>query len=340
MRVVHFELSCMAVSGEPSVPFFYMFYKLISDSDWFTFAKEKDSVSPPCYSFIPTSTYSKKWKRKFIFVSVAMMPESPPLRDPKASIEDSVSVFSADEIVQWKRMYENPMRAFSLPEVGTGYGRCKPSLFGPAKSLFGKERDDFVGLLQGDWRDVKFLVGDKVDPDMSRGLEKKAPGTGSSDCAGDSVVEEKDEENSSDEAGDSRGSLRVSGSSNDKDDEDLESRLIRKRKAAQASSPKVALAPRNIRARLRSASGQKTLPATKAASELPPAGTKGSLSKHLRSSSLFSEPLLGSSKAPIEIPPVPASSRARDKTPEISAACVNPAFDISPLQATGTSKPS
>ncbi|MFS7934093.1 hypothetical protein Hanom_Chr05g00387531 [Helianthus anomalus] len=39
MRVVHFELSCVAVSGELSVPLFCMLYKLILDGDWFTFAK-------------------------------------------------------------------------------------------------------------------------------------------------------------------------------------------------------------------------------------------------------------------------------------------------------------
>ncbi|KAM0037112.1 hypothetical protein Hdeb2414_s0014g00434481 [Helianthus debilis subsp. tardiflorus] len=64
MRVVHVELSCVAVSGEPSIPLFCMFYKLISDGEWFTFAKRKDSVSPPCYSFMPTSTYPKEWKSR------------------------------------------------------------------------------------------------------------------------------------------------------------------------------------------------------------------------------------------------------------------------------------
>ncbi|KAF5806580.1 hypothetical protein HanRHA438_Chr05g0232141 [Helianthus annuus] len=75
MKVVHFELSCVAVSDEPSVPLFYMFYKLVSDGDWFTFAKRKDSVSPPCYSFMPTSTYPKEWKNRFIFASATMIPE-------------------------------------------------------------------------------------------------------------------------------------------------------------------------------------------------------------------------------------------------------------------------
>ncbi|MFS7943853.1 hypothetical protein Hanom_Chr06g00505091 [Helianthus anomalus] len=106
--------------------------------------------------------------------------------------------------------------------------------------------------------------------------------------AGDSVAEEKDEGASSGEKGDSLGSLQVKSSS-DGDKENLESRLARKRKVV---SPKQVPAPRGIRLRFRSASGQKAFPATEAASELPPTGVKGSLSKHLRSSSLVSEPLL------------------------------------------------
>ncbi|MFS7945008.1 hypothetical protein Hanom_Chr06g00518861 [Helianthus anomalus] len=213
-------------------------------------------------------------------------------------------------------MYENPMRDFTFPEGVLAMGGLSPLY------SVGKKEMTLWGLLQGDCRDIKFMVGDKVNPYRSHGLEKKAPWTRSSVRAGDSVVEGKDEKDSFDEAGDSRGSLWVKDSSDDEDDEDLESRLIRKRKEALANSPK------------------KNFPTTKAASELPPTGTNGSLSKHLRSSSLASEPLLGSSKVPIVIPPVPASSRVRDKTPEISVARVNPAFDISPLQATGTSKPS
>ncbi|KAM0070774.1 hypothetical protein Hdeb2414_s0001g00017111 [Helianthus debilis subsp. tardiflorus] len=52
----------------------------------------------------------------------------------------------------------------------------------------------------------------------------------------------------------------------------------------------------------------------------------------MRSSSLMSEPLL--------IPTAPSSSRVRDKTPEISAARITLAFEVSPLHATVTSKPS
>ncbi|KAJ0666972.1 hypothetical protein HanPI659440_Chr17g0672671 [Helianthus annuus] len=313
MRVVHFELSCVAVSGEPSFPLFCMFYKLISDGDWFTFSKRKNCVSPPCYSFMPTSTYPNEWKSRFIFVSIAMIPESPPLRDPKAVIEDSVPVLSADKIVQWKRMCENPTRAFTFLERVLAMGGLSPFYSVRPKAFFGKKEMTLWGLLQGYCKDVKFM---------------------------DSAVEGKDEEGSSGGKEDSPGSLRVKGSSDDDYDEDLKSGLFRKRKAAQTSSPKLAPAPRNIRLRLQSASGQKTFPATKAASKLPPVVAKGSLSKHLRSSSLINEPLLGSLKAPIEIPTAPSSSRVCDKTPEISVARITPAFDVSPLRATGTSKPS
>ncbi|KAJ0605217.1 hypothetical protein HanPI659440_Chr02g0082621 [Helianthus annuus] len=340
MRVVHFELSCVVVAGEPSVPLFCMFYKLVSDGDWFTFAKRKDSVSPPCYSFMPTSTYPKEWKNRSNFVSVAMLPESPPLRDPKAPIEDSVQVLSVDEIVQWKRMHKNPTRAFTFPEGVLAMGGLSPLYF-----VLPRAFPTFGLLYLGDCRDIKFMVGVKVNLEMGHVLERKVPRKGSSVHAEDSVVVEKgekapsQEESSSEEAEGSRGSLRAKSLSGD--DEDLESRLLRKRKADQAGGPKVGIPePRNIRLRLRSASGQKPFPVTKAASEIPPVGTKGSLSKHLRSSSLVSEPLLGSSKAPIVIHPAHASSRVKDKAPEINVARVNPAFDVSPLRATGTSKPS
>ncbi|KAM0050537.1 hypothetical protein Hdeb2414_s0007g00225171 [Helianthus debilis subsp. tardiflorus] len=116
MRIVHFELSCAAFASEPSFSFFRMLYGLQSDGDWFTFAKRKDSVSLPCYSFMPTSTYPKEWKNRFIFVSALMIPESSPSRDPKAVTDDSVPTFSAAETVLWKKMYEYPTRAFNFPE--------------------------------------------------------------------------------------------------------------------------------------------------------------------------------------------------------------------------------
>ncbi|KAM0037706.1 hypothetical protein Hdeb2414_s0013g00406411 [Helianthus debilis subsp. tardiflorus] len=262
------------------------------------FAKRKDSVSQPCYY--------KEWKSRFIFVSAAMIPESLPLRDAKAAIEDNVPILSTDEIVQWKRMYENPTRAFTFPEGILAMGGLSPLYSVRPKVFFGKKG---ISL---------FLVC----------------------CVGGSATEEKDEEASPGEKKGPLGSLQVRSSSDEDNDEDLESRLVCKRKAGQPGGPKQVPVPRDIRLRLQSASGQKAFPATKAASELPPTGIKGSLSKHFRPSSLVSEPLLGSSTAPIEIPTAPSSYRVRDKTPEVSATRITPAFEVSPLHATRTSKPS
>ncbi|MFS7945284.1 hypothetical protein Hanom_Chr06g00522421 [Helianthus anomalus] len=292
MRVVHFELSCVAVFGESSIPLFYMFYKLISDGDWFTFATRKDSYSP--------------------------------LRDAKAAIEDSVPILSADEIFQWKRMYENPTRAFTFSEGVLAMGGLSPIYSVRPKAFFGKRGTllflacciTLWGFLQGDSRDVKFVIDDKVEPALNWGVEMKV--TGGSVQAGGSAAMEGDEGASSDGEESSTGSIQVKDSSHD-DKEDLENRLARKRKAV---SPK------------------QVTPAAKAASELLPIGVKGSLSKHLRFSSFVSEPLLGSSHAHIEIPTAPSFSRVRDKTPEVSVARVTPAFEISPNHATGTNKPS
>ncbi|KAJ0680583.1 hypothetical protein HanPI659440_Chr16g0625781 [Helianthus annuus] len=119
MRIVYFELSCIAVS----------------DGDWFTFPKRKDSVSLPCYSFMPTSTYPKEWKNRFVFVSAPLIPESLPLKDPKAVIEDSVPALSANETVLWKMMYEYPTRAFNFPEGILAMGGSKPPIPYPSQSL-------------------------------------------------------------------------------------------------------------------------------------------------------------------------------------------------------------
>ncbi|KAJ0508476.1 hypothetical protein HanIR_Chr11g0517641 [Helianthus annuus] len=56
------------------------------------------------------------------------------------------------------------------------------------------------------------------------------------------------------------------------------------------------------------------------------------------SSSLVSDPFLGSSRAPIVIPIAPTSSRAKGKAPEVSAASTDPVAEVSPVQATGQSK--
>ncbi|KAM0000023.1 hypothetical protein Hdeb2414_s0449g00896281 [Helianthus debilis subsp. tardiflorus] len=215
---------------------------------------------------MPTSTYPKEWKNKFIFVSAAMLSESPILTDPKASIDDSVPVLSENDTVLWKRMHENPTMAYNFPEGVLGMGGLSPLYSVRPKAYSGKK-------------------------------------------------------------------VISSGSSGD-EDKDFKSLLARKQKVDPTVSLKIVIhEPRNIRQRLKSASGQKPFPATKVASEVLPTGAKGSLSKHLKSSSLVRE------KAPIMIHVAPASFWIKDKALEISVARITPAFDVSPLRATGTSKP-
>ncbi|MFS8023742.1 hypothetical protein Hanom_Chr16g01455111 [Helianthus anomalus] len=226
---------------------------------------------------MPTSTYPKEWKSRFIFVSAAMIPESPPLRDAMSAIEDTVPILYTNEIVQWKRMYKNPTRAFTFPEGVLAMGGLSPFYSVRPKAFFGKKDIPLFLVIEGSVQ------------------------------AGDSATVEKDEEASSGE---------------------------NKRVPLVPFNPKQVPVPRDIQLRLRSASGQKAFPATRAASELPPTGVKGSLTKHLRSSSLVSEPLLGSSHAPIEIPTAPSSSSVRDKSPKVCAARIVPAFEISPHHAT------
>ncbi|KAJ0918814.1 hypothetical protein HanRHA438_Chr05g0222371 [Helianthus annuus] len=283
-----------------------MFYKLISDGDWFTFAKRQNNVSKPCYSFMPTSTYPKDWKSRFIFVSAAMMSESPLPRDVDTPIEDVVPSLSANETVQWKRMYEHPTRAFTFSEGILAMGGLSPSYPVRPKAFFGKKELTLWRLLQGDSKDVHV------------GYRGSAQVGGSVTVGGDKGNPSDEEESSPD--------LPPVQHADQSDDEDL----VRKRKSV---SPQPAPAPRNIRQRLRSASGQKPPPSSKAVSDLPPVGVKGSLSKHLRSSNL------GSSQDPIEIPTGPSSSRVRDKASEVGVARFSSAFELSPSHATGTSKP-
>ncbi|KAF5801382.1 hypothetical protein HanXRQr2_Chr06g0247491 [Helianthus annuus] len=341
MRIVHFELSCVAVSGEPSVPLFRMFYRLQSEGDWFTFAKRKDNVSLPCYSFMPTSTYPKEWKNRFIFVSASLIPNPPPpLRDPKAVIDDSVPALSANKIVMWKRMYEHPTRAFNFPEGIFSMGGLSPLYPVRPKAYCEKKDMSLWSLLQADCKGVSFVVGGVVNPDMGNVLEGKTPDVRSSAAVGEVEKTPSTEGGSSERTKGSQNSpceavakldpndggsktytpknfYRTGGVENvyaqkflyenyiyntterkvqgvghpsppllyfapavknisGEKHEDLASRLSRKRKAGLEAGYKVVIPkPRNIRLRLRSASGQKSLPASRAVSEVPLTNTKG-----------------------------------------------------------------
>ncbi|KAJ0712876.1 hypothetical protein HanRHA438_Chr09g0419931 [Helianthus annuus] len=223
---------------------------------------------------MPTSTYPKEWKNMFIFVSASLLLESPPLRDPKAVIDDSVPTLSAKEIVLWKRMHEYPTRAFNFPEGILAVGGLSPLYPILPKAYCEKKGQPFV-------------------------LEGKTPDLRSSAAVGEVEKAPSTKEGSSERTEVSQNSPIVKNISSEKH-KNLASRLSRKRKAGSEAGSKVVVPnPQNIRLRLRRDSGQKSLPAYRATSEVPPTKTKGSLSKHLKtlrpSSSLVSEPLLVSS---------------------------------------------
>ncbi|KAM0002770.1 hypothetical protein Hdeb2414_s0313g00864721 [Helianthus debilis subsp. tardiflorus] len=83
-----------------------------------------------------------------------MIPESPPLRDPKATIKDSVHVLFANETVMWKRMYEHPTRAYSFPEGILAMGEM---------SLW--------SLLQADCKEISFVGCGEVNLETGNVLE-------------------------------------------------------------------------------------------------------------------------------------------------------------------------
>ncbi|KAJ0686885.1 hypothetical protein HanOQP8_Chr11g0420681 [Helianthus annuus] len=75
---------------------------------------------------MPTSTYMKEWKNRFIFVLPSLVPESLPLRDPATIINDGIPALSAAETMLWKKMYEHPTRAFNFLEGILAMGGLSP----------------------------------------------------------------------------------------------------------------------------------------------------------------------------------------------------------------------
>ncbi|MFS8017984.1 hypothetical protein Hanom_Chr15g01386781 [Helianthus anomalus] len=63
-------------------------------------------------------------------------------------------------------MHENPTRVFTLPEGVLAMGGLSPFYSVRPKAFFGKEEMTLWVLLKGGCREVKFMVGDKVEPSM------------------------------------------------------------------------------------------------------------------------------------------------------------------------------
>ncbi|KAF5783625.1 hypothetical protein HanXRQr2_Chr11g0510131 [Helianthus annuus] len=178
MRIVHFELSCVAFVGEPSLSFFHRFYQLQSDGDWITFAKRKDSISLPCYSFMPTSTYPKEWKNRFIFVLPSLVPESLPLRDPTAVIDDGIPALSAAKTVLWKKMYEHPTRAFNFLEGILAMRGLSPLYQIRPKAFHENKEMSLWNLLQADCKRISFVVEGVVNSEIGGILGGGTAGVG------------------------------------------------------------------------------------------------------------------------------------------------------------------
>ncbi|KAJ0694829.1 hypothetical protein HanPI659440_Chr15g0613251 [Helianthus annuus] len=282
LRIVHFELSCAAFYGVTSVPLFRRFYRLRSNGDWFTFEKRKVSVSLPCYSFMPTSTYLKEWKNQFIFVSPLLLSEHLPARDPATVVEDDVPSLSSVEDALWKRMYENSTRAFNFPEGIIAMGGLNPFYPNRLKAFLNGREMSLWNLMHADVKGVKFVVDAVENQEMGVILGGEAPDVGGQDVEvvhGDwnPLFAEASPKGSED----SQNFANVENINNG--DEDLETRLSHKRKfdpdvGTSEAVPEV----RNIRSRLRSASNKKSQPTSQTRSEAPPVATKGSLSKHLK----------------------------------------------------------
>ncbi|KAJ0603924.1 hypothetical protein HanHA300_Chr02g0043741 [Helianthus annuus] len=221
---------------------------------------------------MPTSTYPKEWKNRFIFVSPSMIPESFPLRDSATAIDDGVPALSAGatEDVRWRKMYEHPARAFNFPERILSMGGLSP-LYPIRPKAFhenkGVVNPEMGGVLGGNTPDVGGSAVEMIDGTPSA---KEGSSKGSEDSQHSPPAED------------------VSSW-----DEDSAMCFSRKYKPDPVVDVNVAIpAPRSICQRLRSASSQKSQPASRAASKAPPMNTKGSLSKHLKilqpSSSLVS----------------------------------------------------
>ncbi|MFS7920072.1 hypothetical protein Hanom_Chr03g00219981 [Helianthus anomalus] len=127
-----------------------------------------------------TSTYPKEWNDMFIFESASLIPESPPLRDPKSVIDNSVPTLSAKETVLWKRIYEYPTRAFNFSEGIFAMGGLSPLYPVHPKAYCEKKEMSLWSLLQADCKGVSFVVGGMVNHDMGNVLEGKTPDVGSS----------------------------------------------------------------------------------------------------------------------------------------------------------------
>ncbi|KAM0037378.1 hypothetical protein Hdeb2414_s0013g00402511 [Helianthus debilis subsp. tardiflorus] len=156
----------------------------------------------------------------FIFVSPSMLFEPLPIRDPAAVIEDGVPPLSDTEGVLWSRMYEHSTRAFNFPEGILALGVLSPFYPTRPKALY-KGRADYRG--------VSYVVEGVVNQEMGGVLGGGAPNVEGSNV--ELVLGEETPSLKGASPKVSEGSQNSPQMENvSSDDEDLETRLSRKRK--------------------------------------------------------------------------------------------------------------
>ncbi|KAJ0771063.1 hypothetical protein HanPI659440_Chr07g0264751 [Helianthus annuus] len=211
---------------------------------------------------MPTSTYPKEWKDRFIFASPSLLYESLSIRDPTASVEDGVPPLSIVEDVLWRPMYEYSTHTFNFPEGNLVMGGLStfysthPRTFYDGRGFVNQEMCDVLG---GEAPNVEGLNAEAV------------PGDGTPHLKGASPKGSEGSQNSPQFEDISSGN------------EDLETRLSQKSKPDLVVGTTEAIPEvQNIRSGLQSTSNKKSQHASQSMFKALPVATKGSLSTHLK----------------------------------------------------------
>ncbi|KAJ0815279.1 hypothetical protein HanPSC8_Chr17g0795681 [Helianthus annuus] len=186
-----------------------------------------------------------------------MLFEPLPIRDPASVLADGVPPLSATKDVLWRRMYEHSTHAFNFPEGILAMGGLSPFYPTRPKALYEGREMSFWSLLQANCRGIFYVVEGVVNQEMGGVLGGGAPnveGLNAELVLGEGTPSLEGASHKGSEG--SQNSPQVENVSCD--DEDLETRLSRKRKPDPTiGTSDVVPEVRNIRSRLQSASSKK-----------------------------------------------------------------------------------
>ncbi|KAJ0444716.1 hypothetical protein HanOQP8_Chr16g0632751 [Helianthus annuus] len=115
---------------------------------------------------MPTSTYPKEWKTRFIFVSPSLLSEPLSIRDPVTAIEDGVPPLSGVEDALWRSMYEHSTRAFNF---------LRADVRGVSYVVEGVVNHEMGDVLRGEVPNAEGLHVEAVPRDGTPPLERASP---------------------------------------------------------------------------------------------------------------------------------------------------------------------